>query len=293
MQLKRWNIRKNATRDEWQRYFSTNKDLSIPNSLDVPGESPSPVILNKSTKSKKRASRWASSCNVSPDAAPAPQVSGSIPPGNENTPVLNLNEQEPRPEFRDFFQNMPDAFYEFESLQLLHEPSSTDNFTHSLLGSPSQASTDAPSSLDLIFTSSGAPGLQSPVCGPGNPDLADFSMMGLPAGNSTAIIMLQNIRHELPSAQLEQSILLTGIILERSATQNVFGVFASRVIAGILSSKDQSMVQQIPDLKRFLNLLEAQTPGESSALITDAQAFETNFARVLLSSMLNGFFRLG
>lgn len=308
IQLKRWNIRKNATRSEWQQYFAANKDQPITSSRgDGAGTNLAPVILSKSTASKKRASRWASGSIVAPNSVLAsrpvlaPRVSGSTSLGNEEHPngVLSLNERamaqrNVQTGSQDGFQNKVDSTHATESSTLLNEPCSIDNFTiHSVIGTPSRPFAEAlytpAHSLDFSLTYSAAPGLQSPLCGDGDFDLADFSLMDLPARNNMGTFTLQDIRQILPFAQLEKSIVSRGIMLERSAGNTVFGGFASRVVAGILSSKDQSMVWQTPNLQQMLRQLGSQTPGESSALITDDQAFETKFARLLLLSMLNGF----
>lgn len=307
MQLKRWKIRKNATRSEWQQYFAANKDQPIANSLgDRPGINLAPVILSKSTVSKKRASRWVSGSIVAPSSVPAhailaPRVSDSTSLGNEEHThgVLSLNDPiiaqgNTQLGFQHASQDTVDSLHATENFPLLNEPCWIDNFsTHSVLGSPSQLCADVlrtpAHSLDFGLTLSVVPGLQSPVYEVGNSDLADFPVIGLSAGNNTAIFMLQDIRQKLPFAQLEQSIVSRGIVLERSAGHTMFSGFAPRVVAGFLSSKSLSMVRQASGLERSLRMLGAQIPGENSALITDDQVFETRFARLLLFSMLNGF----
>lgn len=190
------------------------------------------------------------------------------------------------------WQSMADPFHATDSFPLLSEPCSIHNFTtHSVLGSPTPTfaeglNTSAP---DVSLTYSVSPRLQSQVYRQSSFDLADFSLMDLPAGNNISTLMLQDMRQILPFAQFEQSMLSRRIFLESSAGHNAFGGFAFRVVAGILSSENQSMVRQASDLKRSLRMLDAQIPGENSALITNDQAFETKFARVLLFSMLNGF----
>lgn len=49
------------------------------------------------------------------------------------------------------------------------------------------------------------------------------------------------------------------------------------------------MSRRTAHLKHFLHKLGSQVPGESSALTTDDQAFETEFARALIFSVLNAF----
>lgn len=295
MQLKQWKIRKNATQDEWRRYFTTKEDRSIPTSVDVPGEEFSPVILNKSTKSRKRASRWASGRSVAPDTILAPRVSDSTSPDNENHPnEPTMARRNTPPGFENSFQDMVHSMHVTESFSFLSEPCSINFTTQSLLGSPSMAVSEALNipehSLGFSLAYPVTSGLQSPICGLGNFDLAEFSLGDLPARDNTSAIMLQDIRQKLPFAQLEQSIRSRGIILERSVGHTIFGGFASRVVADIFASEDhQVMTRQPPNLQRFLHMLGAQLPGESSALITEDQAFETKFARVLLFSMLNGF----
>lgn len=308
MQLKRWNIRKNATRIEWQQYFAADKDQLIANSLgDGPGTNFAPVILSKSTASKKRASRWVPRSIVAPKSVPAPhavlapRVSESTSLDNVEHPngVLSFNEptmaqRNTGPGSQVIFQIALDSLHATETFPLPNEHCLINDFSiHSVLGSPSQAFADVLStsahSSDSSLMLPVVPGLQSPAHGLGDSYLATSSSMGLPAGNNTAIFMLQEIRKMLPFGQFEQSILSKGVVLERSAGQTIFGGFAFRVVASMLSSKDQSMVQQTPDLQRFLRTLDAQIPGESSALTNDDQAFETNFARMLLFSILNGF----
>lgn len=308
MQLKRWNIRKNATRREWQQYFAANKDQPIANSRgDGPGTNIAPIILSKSTASKKRASRWvpgsivAPKPSLAPHAVLAPRVSDSTSLGDEEYPNVGWNLSEPTvaqrntdPGFQVTFQNVVDPLHATGSFPLLNEHCLINNFSiHSALGSSSQTFADVPrtpaNSLDFSLTLSAMPGLQSPIYEQGNYGLAGFPVMGLPSGSNTAIFTLQDIRQILPFARLEQSLLSRGIMLERSVRHTIFKGFASRVVAGILSSKDQSMVRQASDVKNSLRMLSAQIPGESSALITEDQAFETKFARAMLFSILNGF----
>lgn len=311
MQLKRWHIRKNATRREWQQFFAANKDQPIANSLgNGPGTNFAPVILRKSTASKKRASRWVPGSIVAPKPVPAPhvvlapQVSDSTSLGNEEHPnrALSLNEpivapKNTQPGSQHASQNTVNSFHATESFPLMTGLYSINNFTtHSVVESRSQApgvfaeALNTPlHSLEVSLTYSVAPGLQSLVHGQGAFDLAEFSVMELPAGNKLGTLMLQDIRQILPFAQLEQSILSRDIMLARSSGHTVFGGFASKVVAGILSSKDQSTARQTPNFQRFLRKLGYQIPGESSALITDDQAFESKFARLLLFSMINGF----
>lgn len=119
-----------------------------------------------------------------------------------------------------------------------------------------------------------------------------FTLFGMPAENNVTFFSMlsgTNLKRELPSAQLEHHLRSQGIVLDKAAAHTIFGGFAPRFVAGILSSKDQSMVRQTPNLQHFLRKLGSQVPGESSALITGDQAFETKFARLLLFSVLNGF----
>lgn len=82
---------------------------------------------------------------------------------------------------------------------------------------------------------------------------------------------------------------LKEVVLGSAADSPIFGGFAPKSVAGILPSKDKSMARRTPNLQEFLRKFGCQIPGERSALITDDQAIETKFARVLLSSVLNGF----
>lgn len=89
VQLKRWNIRKNATRKEWQQYFAAINDRPITNLPlpDATGSDFSSVILSKSTASKSRARRWASGARTSRINS---QASRSIMPGNEPRLLASL-----------------------------------------------------------------------------------------------------------------------------------------------------------------------------------------------------------
>ncbi|KAK7712131.1 hypothetical protein SLS63_012500 [Diaporthe eres] len=136
-----------------------------------------------------------------------------------------------------------------------------------------------------------APDLQPPFSRQHSLDGAAFQDVGLPLENNMVFFnMLKNIdfKQKLPSAQLEHILQPKGIVLDKAAARTIFGGFAPRLVADILSSKDQSMARRPPNLKHFLSKLSSQVPGENSALITDNQAFETKFARVLLFSVLNG-----
>lgn len=204
---------------------------------------------------------------------------------------------------QNLFTNGTNTFGGIETFPVPINPVLSSMVTTSdFLGSPSSAFFDVPGghaqSLDLslmpLHASSplAAPGLQTPSFGQNSLHGAAFQDVGLPSENNMMFFsMLKNIdfKQKLPSAQLENILQSKGIVLDKPAGHTIFGGFAPRFVAGILSSKDQSMVRQPPNLQLFLRKLGSQVPGESSALITDDQAFETKFARVLLFSMLNGF----
>lgn len=298
MYLKRWNIRKNATRKEWQQYFAANGDCSVPNSLDTTNRSLPSVILGKSSASKKRASRWLPGTPVKPNAH---QAFGSLPPLFEARPVPQSGSSVPivaqeisQPYSQDPFQDLVDTSRVTGSITLLNESCSTnDPITHDFLGSPSQACamtlSTAAHFLDSSLTYSVTQGSQSPFHGQGGFELPDLSLMDLPARDNLTFSALLDIRQELPFARLEQSIQSTTVVVRSSAGRPMLGGFAPRIVADILSSKGQSMVRQSSNMQHYLRRLGAQVPGEGSALIADDQAFETKFARFLLFSMLNGF----
>lgn len=306
MQLKRWNIRKNATRKEWQQYFSNNEHRSIPTSIDASGTNAPPIILRKSTASKKRASRWVSGSLVEPSVS---RASGSTLPRNAAQPIaasishdtLAL-EGDIQPDIRDLFMNVANALDGLGSVPVYTDPLSNSMVTNyephagssqsffDAMGGPAQILDLNPTSFHAL-PSPAPPEFQVP---PGQDCFAGsiFTPLGMPAENNVTFFSMlsgTNFKRELPSAQLEHILRSKGIVLDKAAAHTIFGGFAPRYVAGILSSKDQSMVRQTPNLQHFLRKLSSQVPGESSALITDDQAFETKFARVLLFSMLNGF----
>ncbi|KAK5630667.1 hypothetical protein RRF57_006382 [Xylaria bambusicola] len=67
------------------------------------------------------------------------------------------------------------------------------------------------------------------------------------------------------------------------------GGLTSKFIADVVLSKQQSSTRSASDLEMALSRLGTLIPGESTALITKDQGFETKFIRILLFSMLNGF----
>lgn len=307
MQLKRWNIRKNATRKEWQQYFSNNRHHSIPTSIDAPGTTLPPIILSKSTASKKRASRWVSGSLVEPSA---PRASGSTLPGNAAQNIAASIPNEPfglgtatQPDGPSLFTNVTNTFGGIDTFPVQIDSAFNSVVpTSEFLGSPSAAFLDVlggdawTSDFSLMpldaCSSPAVPQPQSSFFGQDSWDGAVFQDVGLRAENNMrGFSMLKDtyFKQKLPSMQLEHILRSKGIVLDKATARNIFGGFAPKFVAGILSSKDQSMVRKTPDLQHFLCRLSSQVPGESSALITDDQAFETKFARLLLFSVLNGF----
>lgn len=238
------------------------------------------------------------------------QASGSTLAGNaaQNIAPSISNEPfeletAPQPDVQNLFTNGMNTFGGIETFPVQMNPVfSSMVATSEFLGSPLSAFFDVPGghtqSLDLSFMPShafsppAAPGLLTPLFGQNSLDVAAFQDVGLPSENNMMFFsMLKNIdfKQKLPSAQLEHILRSKGIALDKADGHTIFGGFAPRLVAGILSSEDQSMVRRTPNLQHFLRKLGSQVPGKSSALITDDHAFETKFARVLLFSMLNGF----
>lgn len=306
-QLRRWNIRKNATRKEWQQYFSNNANRPIPTSIDAPGTTLPPIILRKSTASKKRASRWVPGSLVEPSAS---QTSGSILPDNAAGPTAASTSHEPlaleggmHPDIQYLFMNVADALDGIRSVSGYTDPLVNSMVTtyerHSgslqacfnAVGGPAQSLDLNPTSFHAL-SSPAESNFQLPFLGQDCSVGSELASLGIPAENNVTFFSLlqgADFKQELPSAQLERNLRSKGIVLDGAATRTIFGGFAPRFVAGILSSNDQSVVGSAPNLQHFLRKLGSQVPGESSALITDDQAFETKFARLLLFSVLNGF----
>lgn len=291
MQLKRWNIRKNATRNEWQQFFSTSQGRSTSTSIDEPGRDLPTVILSKSTESKKRASRWAAGSLPEPSA---PQPCHEAHP--VDAPILNESPSLGTAKKADIhhpFLNLGNALGGLESV-----PQHTDHLFRSmsatldLHANSSQAFFDAVGGPAQIVDVNPTPQFQYLFPDGSSFDRTVFLPLGIPTENNmTFFSMLQGteFNRELPSAQLEHNLRSKGMVLDRVAGGATFGGFASKVVAGMLSPTDQCTIRQTPNLQHFLHKLGAQVPGQSSALITDDQAFETKFARLLIFSMLNGF----
>ncbi|KAK2605550.1 hypothetical protein N8I77_008379 [Diaporthe amygdali] len=302
VQFKRWGIRKNATRNEWQQYFSSQDTRSVFTSNDIPGGTVSPVVLKKSVSSKKRASRWATGICV---ASNSPQGLYSLQPRDEAQLVPMSIQNEPnenrtnaQSDIEDLFLNVANAF---DVSGDNFEPSlSTISTTSNLFRSPSQfldgtsGSENFPNPRIVPFDALSAPSApdhQFPCSGLDLLYPASISSYA-PASNSTAFIRIlkdANFRQKLPFAILEHNFRSKGIFLGRAAEVPIFGGFASISIAGILSSKHQSPLRRTTELQHFKRNLGSLLPGEESALVTSDQAFETSFARMLLFSMLNGF----
>lgn len=305
MQFKRWNIRKNATRKEWQQYFSKDQHRSMATSIDASGTSVPPIILSKSTASKKRASRWVAGSLVEPGAS---QASGSTLPGNAARPIAASISDEQialeagmRPDIQDLFMNVAEALdgsgnipeYTDSSFNIMvidepHAGSSQAFFDAA--GEPAQPLDLNPTSVHAL-SSQMAPASSSSVLGQDYFVGFLLASLGIPSENNMTFFSILNgtdFKRELPSGQLEHNLRSKGIVLDKRTGRKILGGFAPKFVASILSSKYQSTGRQTPNLQHFLRMLGSQVPGESSALITDDQAFETKFARVLLFSLLNG-----
>lgn len=307
MQLKRWNIRKNATRKEWEQHFAAHKDTqSIPTSLDVLDSTLPPVILGKSVASKKRAKRWASAGLVEPSA---PQASGSRAPRYEAQPIpgsisneLSAALANIQPDVRDSFLNLADILHGREDVSVYNGPSSSNLSDHNYLSrDPLQDFLDTTGGCAQSLNSclipfhgvspSATPSFQTSFIWQNLPD-GSVSELADPRFENQMMFssMLKdiNFKQELPSVQLERKLRCKGIIPDTEPGRNILGGFAFKVVAGILSSKDQAMARQIHYTGPFLRQLGSQVPGENLALITGDQAFESNFIRALIYSLLNG-----
>lgn len=324
MQLKRWNIRKNATRKEWEQHFAAHRDAqSIPTSLGVPDCTVPPVILGKSTASKKRAKRWASKNLVEPSA---PQTSFSRTPRHEARLIPRPSSNEAlaalgntQSDVRDSFLNLADIFdgrgniamYDGPSISNVSNPNYLPwEFPKGFLdttGGPARFLDPLQDFFDTMggsaqsmdscliplgaLSSSAAPDSENlPLC-QNLPDGTLSRLADLPAENPvmfSSILKDANFKQELPSAQLEHTLQYRGIIPGTEKGSTAFGGFASKAVADILSLKEQSMTRQVPFMRHFLRQLGSQVPGEDFALITGDQAFEANFVRALIYSVLNG-----
>lgn len=304
MQLKRWEIRKNATQKEWEQHFAAHKaSQSIPTSLDVPDCTVPLVILGKSTASKKRASRWAS---VNLGQPSAPQASALRTPRNEAHPTPGSSSNGPsagltntQPDVGDPFLNLADIFDGRENISLYDRPvtsnlSNPNNLSSDSLQDLFNTMGESAQSVDfsLVPLFSAAPNLQTSSIWPNSLNGSTSELADLRVENRMMFFsMLRdvNFKQELPSVQLERKLRCKGIIPDTESGRTILGGFAFKVVAGILSSKDQTMAGQIPSTWHLMHQFGSQVPGESSALITGDQAFETNFVRALTFSVLNGF----
>ncbi|KAI3395512.1 hypothetical protein diail_1229, partial [Diaporthe ilicicola] len=308
MQLKRWGIRKNATRDEWRQYFATKDTEPLSTLSYAPGKTELSLIARKSHASKKRASRWVSETLATPNA---PQDSGPMHPGHEarhdamsilDGPVaLQANVQL---DIQDSIPNTAEVFHAHESPPVHTEPSSSNVFAgEDLPGKIPQTLSASPyefaQSMDWSFTSfpdlssSEALELQSLVFGSNTADWAELSLLDLPARNNLSFFFIledATLRKELPFSNFEHILQTNGFILGKAARGPVDNESASKIVGAILLSKHSSIGRRATtNPQHFLRQLSSLFPVESSALITDSQAFETRFSRVLLFSMLNGF----
>ncbi|GAW23355.1 hypothetical protein ANO14919_129130 [Xylariales sp. No.14919] len=69
----------------------------------------------------------------------------------------------------------------------------------------------------------------------------------------------------------------------------LFRGFTSKFIADVVLSRQHALTRRVSDLETALGRLGTLIPGENTTLTTKDEAFKTNFTRVLLFSMLNGF----
>jgi ankyrin repeat protein len=65
--------------------------------------------------------------------------------------------------------------------------------------------------------------------------------------------------------------------------------FALKFFSDMILSKQQSLTRRASDIEYAFQRLSTLIPGESAAIITQNQAFETKLIRILLFSLLNGF----
>lgn len=319
MQFKRWGFRKNATRDEWRHFFSTNA-ASVRAPVDVAGGPIVTDIRKKSQGSKNRARRWALGTHAAPSTSQASgsmqlfseshAASISIPISNEPTTpqastqpaITTVVGVADAPEARQSPATNP--------YWLVPEPGEVICprllTSYELPASSSQGLLDATSALEYSLDPSFAPPRSiSPLSALDSQHeefgleyldwdglLASSEMIGFSASNNMAFLGMfedANIWQALPFIRLELDLRSHGIVLGSAIGGPILGGFASKVVAGILTTNTQYTVRRNPDLRHSLWKFGSMLPGESSALITDSQAFETNFARMLLFSMLNGF----
>lgn len=115
-----------------------------------------------------------------------------------------------------------------------------------------------------------------------------FSKLGISSGNNISFLAsLPKGWNSLPSQNLEEHFRCLGI--DTANQKSFLDKTSGDMISSMLSSKELTGSQQTMCLQDRVRTLASFFPPKNNMLITDDQIFETNFIRVLIFSMLNGF----
>ncbi|KFA52991.1 hypothetical protein S40293_09908 [Stachybotrys chartarum IBT 40293] len=118
--------------------------------------------------------------------------------------------------------------------------------------------------------------------------VSTFSKLGISSDNNISFLgNLPKGWNSLPSENLEEHLRSLGI--DTTNQKPFLGGTSLDMISSILLSKELTGGQQTMCLQDRYRTLASFFPTENNMLITDDQIFETNFIRVLIFSMLNGF----
>lgn len=311
-----WGIRKNTKRNEWEAFFEGS------NSMNLPAESMrTPTGRKISVASLKRAKRYAKRCPLYKQG-PLP-AQGLLPqrlpsyasPTSQDAVGSILSDVSflPTPGSQFDIENTLASLgtmlsspgrVNLTSQDVPKSPPTIDpcdfNLSGDTIGLGFDQTFDGSSSLQLISTrASPNPLFHIPL----SPSFAEHDGL-LEAARLTWWPDHPSVNQSVPGnihslsrfAEFEGYLHSRGVKFtchdSAEPTRNGSSLsagFALKFFSDMVLSKQQPLTRRTSDIEHAFQRLSTLIPGESAAIITQNQAFETKLIRILLFSLLNGF----
>lgn len=296
-QFRHWKIRKNRTEHEWKQYFATPGIGPGRASDDVPH-----FMGRDLQRSSKRAKR----CVSMPLAPDVPDFTCSARPTHEphqistRSPIERVLSPDISQSGVEFLSsNLANAVQDSGSA-LIHNATLNGSIfaTGDVQGGSQQILLGATSDLapsfdfDTTISTNGRDQIQWLRFEPDSFDSNFHSPKDLSEGsNADFLFPLQDAIFilDLPFTNTEHVLRSNRITTGNSLWGTTVTGFAYRSISAILPSRDRPEALRTAALQASLRRLGSLIPGESFDLIAESEAFETNFVRMLVFSVLNGF----
>ena len=313
-QFRDWRIRKNTTRKEWEMHFEES-DITDP-ATGPQSVRMTPAGCNKSLASFKRARRYVKKRPVPEQSILVQQEQIQATPQSQDIIDDYFNKISAPPAFGSPFE-LENALESLGTMPASHgggklnsqvatgSLSTLDPYDYTTFGDSipeldlgqmfnrdfnAQLSVAGPLTIPLDHISPNTAFLehQSPL------EVAPLGLWSNPPVLESSVF--SNILCSSRFADFEEYLRSKGFPFARRNTTELTRLGSSPSVgfglgffADVVLSKQQSITRETFDLESALRRLSNFVPGERTTVITQDQAFETKFSRILLFSLLNGF----